>query len=69
MQAITRDQAVQIFVSEYFERPGLARLPAALQASVFDMYVNAGSNAVRILQRLLNDMGEDLVVDGGCWAR
>lgn len=64
VQAITRDHAVQIFVTEYFERPGLARLPAALQASVFDMYVNAGSNAVRILQRLLNDMGEDLVVDG-----
>ncbi|OYX41814.1 MAG: peptidoglycan-binding protein [Rhodobacterales bacterium 32-67-9] len=34
------------------------------QAPVFDMYVNAGSNAVRILQRLLNEMGHDLAVDG-----
>ena len=28
------------------------------------MYVNAGSNAVRILQRLLNDMGHSVSVDG-----
>ena len=28
------------------------------------MYVNAGSNAVRILQRLLIDMGIEVVVDG-----
>jgi lysozyme family protein len=64
VRALTQEQAVQIFVTEYFERTGLARLPDSLQASVFDMYVNAGSNAVRILQRLLNDMGESLVVDG-----
>ena len=28
------------------------------------MYVNAGSNAVKILQRLLNDMGQRVAVDG-----
>jgi lysozyme family protein len=28
------------------------------------MYVNAGSNAVRILQRLLRRMGHDIAVDG-----
>ena len=28
------------------------------------MYVNAGANAVKILQRLLNDMGQRLAVDG-----
>lgn len=34
--------------------PALHRRPAqALQPSVFDMYVNAGANAVKILQRLL----------------
>lgn len=64
VQALSRSQAEQIFVQEYYEKPGLSLLPEALQASVFDMYVNAGSNAVRILQRLLNDMGESLVVDG-----
>ena len=39
-------------------------LPKALHATVFDMYVNAGANAVKILQRLLNDMGHAVSVDG-----
>ena len=64
VKALTRDAAVRIFVSDYFERPRLGDLPEALQASVFDMYVNAGANAVKILQTLLNDMGHDLQVDG-----
>lgn len=64
VRALSREQAVALFVKEYFDRPGLHRLPEALQPSVFDMYVNAGSNAVRILQGLLNDMGADIAVDG-----
>ncbi len=64
VRRLTREQARGIYVEHYFKRPGLAHLPAQLQATVFDMYVNSGANAVRILQRLLNDMGEDLVVDG-----
>ena len=35
-----------------------------MQATVFDMYVNAGNNAVKILQRLLNQMRIDVAVDG-----
>lgn len=68
VQALTVDQAAQIFVDQYFRRPGLDALPTGLQPSVFDMYVNAGANAVKILQRLLNDLGQDrgddLVEDG-----
>ncbi|MGO4852541.1 holin-associated N-acetylmuramidase [Phaeovulum sp. W22_SRMD_FR3] len=64
VQALSRDQAVEIFVEHYFNRPGISGLPAMLQASVFDMYVNAGANAVRILQRLLVEMGLSLAVDG-----
>ena len=64
VKALSKEQATDIFVEHYFEKPRIAALPAALQASVFDMYVNAGSNAVRILQRLLNDMGQNLAVDG-----
>ena len=64
VRLLTRAQAVDIFVEQYFERPRLGLLPVPLQASVFDMYVNSGSNAVRILQRLLREMGFDLVVDG-----
>lgn len=64
VRALTRAQAVEIFLDHYYTRPGLAGLPVLLQPSVFDMYVNAGGNAVRILQRLLNQMGADLTVDG-----
>ncbi|MEM9795779.1 MAG: holin-associated N-acetylmuramidase [Pseudomonadota bacterium] len=64
VRAMTRAKAVDIFIDHYFRRVRVDRLPAPLQASVFDMYVNAGSNAVRILQRMLNGMGQDIAVDG-----
>jgi lysozyme family protein len=64
VRRLSRTQAVDIFVEHYFVRPRIALLPEVLQASVFDMYVNAGSNAVRILQRLLRRMGFDTAVDG-----
>ncbi len=64
VRRLTREAARDIYVEHYFHRPGLSKLPDALQATVFDMYVNAGANAIRILQRLLNQMGEALEVDG-----
>ena len=64
VRALTQAQAVDIFVTHYFDAPKISRLPNALQSSVFDMYVNAGGNAVKILQRLLLDMGFDVAVDG-----
>jgi lysozyme family protein len=64
VRAVTSEIATDLFVKHYFESPGLAGLPAPLQPTVFDMYVNSGSNAVRILQRLLCDMGLDIAVDG-----
>ena len=64
VKALSRKQAVEIYLKHYFEGPGIAALPEALQASVFDMYVNAGGNAVKILQRLLTDMGFPCEPDG-----
>ena len=64
VRTLTTAQAVDIFVDHYFNAPRVADLPTILQASVFDMYVNAGVNAVRILQRLIRDMRIDVVVDG-----
>ncbi|WP_432816955.1 holin-associated N-acetylmuramidase [Sulfitobacter sp. JB4-11] len=64
VRKLSRAQAIDIFIRHYFEKPGIATLPKALQASVFDMYVNAGANAVKILQRLLTDMGFTLKADG-----
>ena len=64
VRALSKKQAVEVFLRYYFEAPRVAMLPEALQASVFDMYVNAGSQAVKILQRLLREMGFDIAVDG-----
>ena len=64
VRALTRAEAVDIYIRHYFEAPGLGRLPDCLQASVFDMQVNAGSQAIRLLQRVLAQMGFDTVVDG-----
>lgn len=57
-------QAARIYVEHYFRRPRLDRLPASVQPSVFDMQVNAGANAVKILQRLLSRMGFACADDG-----
>lgn len=64
VQRLPRAKAVEIFVEHYFVRPRIADLPERIQASVFDMYVNAGGNAVKILQRLLCQMGWKVAVDG-----
>jgi lysozyme family protein len=64
VRALTRSQAVDIFKRHYFEKPGISLLPEPLQPSVYDMYINAGGNAVFILQRLVKQMGEDVVIDG-----
>ncbi|MGR3495836.1 holin-associated N-acetylmuramidase [Citreimonas sp.] len=64
VRRLTQAQAVDIFVDHYFVRPKIAQLPEVLHETVFDMYVNAGANAVKVLQRLLNRMGEQLTVDG-----
>lgn len=65
VKRLTQKQAVDIFITHYFQKTRIGLLPEELQASVFDMYVNAGGNAVKILQRLLAQFGEKVVVDGG----
>lgn len=64
VRRLTKAQAKTIFIKNYFHDPKISSLPAALHATVFDMQVNAGSNAVKILQRLLRKMGLDVSVDG-----
>ncbi|MCA0920019.1 holin-associated N-acetylmuramidase [Pseudooceanicola nanhaiensis] len=64
VRALSRAQAVEIFLTDYFEAPGLGQLPEVLWPTVFDMYVNAGAQAVMILQRLLCQMGWPVAVDG-----
>lgn len=64
VRKLTREDAVEIFIQHYFVKPKIDLLPTELQASVFDMYVNAGGNAVKILQRLLGEFQELVTVDG-----
>ncbi len=64
VRRLSKAKACEIFTEHYFRRPGIDRLPEVIQPSVFDMYVNAGSNAVKILQRLLCEMGQSVTVDG-----
>lgn len=65
VKLLTIQQATKIFIDHYFQKPGIWRLPLNIQPSVFDMQVNAGSNAVEILQRLLVNLGDKaLKVDG-----
>lgn len=52
IKAVTEDEARQIFKQLYFDKPKLNQLPVNLQEAVFDMQVNSGRNAVRILQKL-----------------
>ena len=64
MRRLSRAEAVDIYMEHYFRRPGLGALPEVLQPSVFDMQVNAGANAITILQKLLARMGFPCRADG-----
>lgn len=63
LHALSIEQAVDIFVAEYFWRPGIGKLPAALHPTVFDMQVNAGSQAIGLLQGLLEKIGLPVAID------
>lgn len=64
VRRLTRAEAVRVFIEEYFRRPRIDWLPVPVQASVFDMSVNAGANGVKILQRLVTSMGFTCAADG-----
>ena len=64
VQRLSLGQAKAIFLQEYFEKPRISELPSVLHATVFDMQVNAGANAIKILQRLFGKMGKPIQVDG-----
>jgi len=64
VKKLTAKQATDIFLKHYYIRPKIDRLPEVLQASVFDMQVNAGAGAIKILQRLLREFGQNVSADG-----
>lgn len=58
-------EARAIYRDRYYLKPRIDLLPAELQPSVFDFHVNAGGNAIRCLQRVLNEVAGPVTVDGG----
>lgn len=67
VKLLTVNHAVDIFLRHYFRKPKIDMLPDCLQATVFDMQVNAGSNAIKILQRMCNKIkgsGNPIKADG-----
>ena len=72
LRALSVDQAAEIFLEHFFRKPRIHELASRypergvrLRASVFDMNVNAGANAAKILQRLCCRLGERMAIDGG----
>ncbi len=64
VRQLSRDRARAILVEYYFRRPHLDLLPEPLQPTVFDMQVNSGTQAIKLLQTLLCEIGEPVTVDG-----
>ena len=64
VKALSPEKAAEIYVRHYYRAPKIDLLPVPLQASVFDMQLNAGANSVRILQRLKASFGLPLKDDG-----
>ena len=64
LKKLSSTQAIQIFVQDYFYKPRIDQLPHMLHARVFDMYVNAGTHAVKVLQRTLILFDMEITVDG-----
>lgn len=64
LKKLSSTQAIQIFVQDYFYKPRIDQLLHMLHAPVFDMYVNAGTHAVKVLQRTLILFDMEITVDG-----
>lgn len=62
IKGVTEAEARSIYRQDYYERPKIDQLPEALREPVFDMYINAGGNAIKILQRAAGLTGD--AVDG-----
>ena len=70
VKRLTKTDAKRIILHAFFRKPKIDKLPKALHPTVSDMQVNAGANAIKILQRLLAKFDQPVNVDGvlGIWA-
>jgi peptidoglycan hydrolase-like protein with peptidoglycan-binding domain len=65
VRQLSEADAVGIYHRHFWERFNCGALPWPLSCAVFDHCVNAGAHGVRVLQKLLCDLGETVAVDGG----
>jgi lysozyme family protein len=68
VEALSPDQARQIYRRDYYHGPRIDRLPARIQPLIFDSAVNHGAGrAIAFVQRVCNLAGfGQLEVDGVC---
>ena len=60
------DEARDIYRTRYYVQPKIDKLSELIQPLVFDMSINHGpGTAIKLLQRVLNDVGNPCSVDGG----
>jgi len=65
LKALTNKQAGVIYKVEYWDKVQGDDITSQDLANILcDFYVNAGANATKLFQRVLNKMGADLTVDG-----
>ena len=65
LKNLTDEQAFIIYKKFYWDKvKGDDYKTQELANMVFDFYVNAGANAAKALQRTLNELGGNVVVDG-----
>jgi len=62
---ISKEEADAIFVGQYFDPVWFNKLPHGLDYAMADYSVNSGaSRAIKDLQRTLNDLDQNVAVDG-----
>ncbi len=68
VQALSAEQASEIYRREYYQGPRIDQLPARIQPLIFDSAVNHGpGRAIAFVQQVCNLAGfGQLVVDGVC---
>lgn len=65
VRALTKEEAFDIYLSEYYFGPSIDSLPLGLQGHMLDISANSGPRqAVKLLQGALNTLGAGVKVDG-----
>jgi lysozyme family protein len=65
VQRLSKVEAKDIYLHEYYERPGLSTLPEDIQPVAFDMSVNLGPRqAIKIIQEACCVLGNQVAIDG-----